>query len=254
MEDTESHKIFLLGGYDLEMLTIKRMLMDRRDCVVIDKHLRWDNALLSAYKSELEDYDDSPIYGIELKEDIPVPSKYIRIDHHNDLNGNPSALEQVTEILGVELSRYQQLVAANDKGYIPAMEAMGATETEIENIRMTDRVAQGIGPDDEQLAMKSIRESLSKHQSLFVVKSQTPYFSTICDRMYPYGNLLIYTDSEWTFYGEDKEKILHLLTNDILQHKIFHGGGNQGYIGSVKHAYSKDEIQQFVEQVKKMYE
>ena len=148
MEDTESHKIFLLGGYDLEMLTIKRMLMDRRDCVVIDKHLRWDNALLSAYKNELEDYDDSPIYGIELKEDILVPSNYIRIDHHNDLNCNTSALEQVAEILGVELSRYQQLVAANDKGYIPAMEAMGATETEIENIRMTDRVSQGIGPDD----------------------------------------------------------------------------------------------------------
>ena len=48
MNITQLHKLFLLGGYDLEMLTIKQMLEGREDCVVLDKRLRWNNAKLSA--------------------------------------------------------------------------------------------------------------------------------------------------------------------------------------------------------------
>jgi len=46
-------KLFLLGGYDLEMLTIKQLLEGRDGCMVADKRLRWDNAALSAYQQEL---------------------------------------------------------------------------------------------------------------------------------------------------------------------------------------------------------
>ena len=56
-----SQKVFLLGGYDLEMLTIKQMLEERGDSVVIDKHLRWDNAKLSKYQLVLKSYPEHTI-------------------------------------------------------------------------------------------------------------------------------------------------------------------------------------------------
>ena len=162
MNRTPLHRLFLLGGYDLEMLTIKQLLEDRNDCVVADKHLYWDNALLSAYQEELLEYADCEIYGIELRENITVPDNYISIDHHNDRSSGPSTLEQVASILGVTLTRYQQLVAANDKGYIPAMKALGASKEEIDEIRRKDREAQGVTEEDELLAEQSIKNHLDR--------------------------------------------------------------------------------------------
>ena len=36
-------RIFLLGGYDLEMKVIKELLIQAKE-VCFDKHLKWDNA------------------------------------------------------------------------------------------------------------------------------------------------------------------------------------------------------------------
>lgn len=135
LDITKPHRLFLLGGHDLEMWTIKQMLEERDDCAVADKQLHWDNALLSAYEEELSNNADFEIYGIELREDITAPDNYISIDHHNDRSGQPSSLEQVASLLGVTLTQYQQLVAANDKGYISAMMALGASKEKIDEIR-----------------------------------------------------------------------------------------------------------------------
>ncbi len=253
MNNTPSRKTFLLGGHDLEMLTIKQILERREDCVVLDKHLRWDNAFLSAYQDDIKD-NDGTIYGIELREDIPVKSNYHRIDHHNDKEDLPSALEQVAEILDVELNRLQLLIAANDKGYIPAMTALSATKEEIAEIRLADRTAQGIGEKEERLAEESIAKGLSHHGQLTVVKSQTPHFSPICDRLFPYKNLLIYTDSEWTFYGDGKKELETLFADEIKINKIYHGGGENGFIGAVKGCYSPRAIISFVRKIEKHYE
>lgn len=251
---TVPHMIFLLGGYDLEMLTIKQMLEERSDCVVIDKHLKWNNALLSTYAHEIQQNNTLEIYGIELQEDIPTTPLYHRIDHHNDWEKEPSALEQVAMVIGVELNRYQQLIAANDKGYIPAMVAMSATKEEIAEIRLRDRQAQGVTEKDEQLANLSVVENLVQHGDLLVVKSLTPRFSPICDQLFPYHSLLIYTDEEWVFYGIGKTSWVKMLTNEIKQKKVYHGGGDNGYIGAAVHAYSKDAINQFVNQIIERYE
>ena len=69
--------------------------------------------------------------GIELTEDIVPPPTYIRIDHHNELSDRPAAIVQVAALFGVELDRWQLLVAANDARYIPGMLEMGATDEEI---------------------------------------------------------------------------------------------------------------------------
>ena len=251
---TNPHRVFLLGGYDLEMLTIKQMLEGKNDCIILDKHLQWDNARLSVYKDALSGFAGYDIYGIELQEDISLPLNYHRIDHHNDWADKPSSLEQVAEILGEVLSFYQQLVAANDRGYIPAMLALGASQEEIDDIRRKDREAQGVTEEDETLAEKAIAENLYIYKGVTVVKAFTSRFSPICDRLYPYKRLLIYTDAEWMFYGEGKTKLVRLLTEDISQKKVFHGGGDNGYIGAVQYAYDKTAIEKFIKQTIKEYE
>ncbi len=249
MTTNRNQKVFLLGGYDLEMITIKQMLEEREDSVVIDKHLRWNNACLSAYQNELRQYHDKNIYGIELQEDIVPPINYHRIDHHNDWDEKPSVLEQVTQLLSVELNRYQKLVAANDKGYIPAMQQLSATEEEIADIRKRDRAAQGVTEQEEKLAELSLAQHLCKYGELYVVKSQTFRFSPICDRLFPYQRLLIYTDSEWMYYGAGKAELVKHFANEIVQRTVFYGGGKSGYIGSVRYAFSKAKIEKIVEQI-----
>lgn len=254
LNTTKLHRLFLLGGYDLEMLTIKQMLEERDDCAVADKHLHWDNALLSAYQEELSKYADSQIYGIELREDIIAPGNYFSIDHHNDKNGQPSSLEQIANLLGVNLNRYQQLVAANDKGYIPAMKAMMASNEEIDEIRRKDRKAQGVTEEDELLAEQSIKNHLDRYKDISIVYSQTSKFSAICDRLFPYQRLLIYTDSEWTFYGDGKASLVNEFDADIQGGRVYHGGGSMGFIGSARGAFPQKTIKDFVTLIKQRYE
>lgn len=132
-----SDRIFLLGGHDLEMQTI-RELLDKLRIRYADKNLGWGNALLSEYHDILDEYAGKPdctIYGIELKEDVPPPSNYVRIDHHNDFIDRPSSIEQVLSVLNITPDRHQQLVGANDARYIPGMLALGATRQEVDEIR-----------------------------------------------------------------------------------------------------------------------
>lgn len=249
MTTHQSCSVFLLGGGDLEMQTIKQMLEGRDDCVFFDRHLNWGNATLSAYGDEIKNHPDSPVYGIELKEDIPCPKNYHSIDHHNSKEDNASSLEQVADILGIKLTRRQMLVAANDKGYIPAMMEMGATKEEIADIRLKDRKAQGISDEDERLAEKSIAQYLSVYGDLYIVKSLTSHFAPICDRLYPYHELLVYTDEEWVYYGKQKPYLVEQLQDEIRQGRIYHGGDDEGYIGAVKGAFTIKDINNFVEKM-----
>ena len=236
------------------MLTIKQMLESQDGCVVVDKHLRWDNAKLSAYQEELGIYSTYDIYGIELQEDIPAPINYHRIDHHNDYHQRPATILQVAEILGITPNRHQLLVAANDAGYIPAMQAMNASEEEIAGIRKQDRAAQGVTKEEELLAEQSVNNNLSRYGNLLVVKSLTSRFSPICDRLFPYQQLIIYTDAEWMFYGDGKAELVSVFAEDIKKKKVFHGGGENGYIGAVNNAFTQREIAQIIEIIKQKYE
>lgn len=247
-------KIFLLGGYDLEMLTIRQMLEKHDDCIICDKHLHWDDAKVSSYKEEMKKYEGEDIYGVELTEDIETPVNYHRIDHHNDKANEPSALEQVAEMLDVELNRYELLVAANDKGYIPAMQALCPSSEEIDEIRRKDREAQGVTPEDEAMADKAIKENMSRYGDLIIVKALGKKFSPICDKLYPYKNLFIYTENEWMFYGEGVKFYRGDFVQEIEDGKVFYGGGEQGYMGAVENAFSKKQIEEILHQLKLRYE
>ncbi len=141
--------IFLLGGHDLEMIEIRKILSSN-NILCVDNNLQWDNVRISQYKNVLNDHDY--FVGIELQTDIEPPNQYLLIDHHNENAGKPSAIEQVAALLNIQLTRDQQLIAANDRGYIPAMLEMSATPDEIADIRRRDREAQGVTEEDERLA------------------------------------------------------------------------------------------------------
>lgn len=248
-----SKRIFLLGGNDLEMTTIKNLLVNAGE--QFETHdLRWDNAKLSSYEKTLEEYGNSPdyqIYGIELNEDIPHPDNYVRIDHHNDFANKPSSLEQVATLLGLAMDRHMQLVAANDARYIPGMIKLGASREEIDDIRRADRAAQGVSEgDDERLAEESLKSCKGDASNLYVVKSLTSKFSTICDRIYPYRRLLIYNDDVAEFYGEGVNDLTSLFKSELDAKKMYHGGGDSGYLGTVSGAYSKEKIAGIVDKIR----
>lgn len=226
--------IFLLGGHDLEMAEIRRIV---NECGIEckDHDLEWNNAKLSAYSNSL---DETNIFvGVELVSDIPQTKNYIHIDHHNENSNENSSIEQVIELLhnraGIEvkMTRDIQLIAENDKGYIPAMLKIGATKEEVEDIRQRDRKAQGVTEKDEILADESIRNNLKVEEGITIVKSLTSKFSTITDRLFPFDKLLIYTDEELTYYGKGANKLNLLFPKLSDENKIYYGGGEDGYFG-----------------------
>lgn len=243
---------FLLGGKDLEMEEICQILKEKQ-IPFADAGLIWDNAKLSAYRQAIGENPDKVIYGVELEADMDLPLNYKAIDHHNELSGGLSSLEQVAKILDVTLSWEQKLIAANDRGHIRAMKRLGATDKEIDDIRQRDRKAQGVTEEDERLAMESIDNNSTIIGNLRIVKSLTSCFSAVCDRLYPYANLLVYTDDEWTFYGKDWDSLKKddYIKRLISEGKIYYGGDQYGYIGLKKGFRTSIEIEQDVEYIRK---
>ncbi|MEI6435754.1 MAG: hypothetical protein WCP32_12985 [Bacteroidota bacterium] len=128
---------FLLGGYDLEMVEIASLLNEYKESrkpefqvAYSDLGLDW-GAKLSSYGSIISGLHASKIVGIELSEDIPAPTNYISVDHHDNKSHLPSSIEQIADLLHLQLSRYQMLVAINDRLYIPGLLDCNASAGEI---------------------------------------------------------------------------------------------------------------------------
>ena len=223
--------IFLLGGHDLEMLEIRNILERKNlknEVDFYDRNLT-RGAKLSSYKDCFD--DDKTFVGIELIIDIDHPKKYIEIDHHNENSNNDSSIEQLASLLKIKLSKRQMLIAANDKGYIPAMQKLGAGKVEIERIRKADRKAQGAKPLDEKLAEKSIRENMQVENGITVVRSLTSFFSTITDRLFPFQKLLIYNETNYCYYGEGTDKFALHFHELVTAKNAWYGGGEDGFFG-----------------------
>ena len=261
-------KVFLLGGHDLEMCTIKELLEARRGDGLLysDKNLSWSSASLINYEEELRKYGDRQeyqIYGVELREDVRIPENYTSIDHHGDADCRPSSLEQVAEILGVRMDHRMRLVAANDTRYIPGMLKEGATAQEVEDIRREDRRAQGIDKETESTVKKKI---LSKMDSisdsvgdLTIVNVPKEYqslkgvFSVISDWLYPYVALVICTDTELCYYGKDAAKVGKQIFPKG-QDGLYSGGGEDGYWGvGIKEETEKNDVLKEVKGYWKVY-
>jgi esterase len=73
----------------------------------------------------------------------------IHIDHHSyqgdilDRRRSESSLEQLMSLINWPMSRTDEALAVNDRGYIPGLKKMALTEDEIRQIRKYDLIAQG---------------------------------------------------------------------------------------------------------------
>lgn len=240
--------LFLLGGKDLEMVEIKKILKDK-DLPFFDNHLSW-GAKLSDYQKEIEGLDeDYTLVGIELLKDIELNFSYIEIDHHNCNSDKPSAIEQLADLLDFKLTRYQKLIAENDKGHIKAMEKFGANEEEIEEIRRQDRKAQGVSKEDEKLAKESIINNLEKKKGVIIVKSKTDKFSPICDRLYPADKIIIYNENELNYYGMKAEELGKKFQKEYGEKKVYFSGGEDGYFGFSAGVLKLDEMEKVIKEI-----
>ncbi len=280
------NRLFLLGGYDLEMQEIKtileqngcRPLKDFDDdsvlidgCRYADKHISW-GAELSDYREVLDRFGDQEnltIYGIELAEDMHPPKNYVAIDHHNDLADRPSSLEQVAKLFGLELNRWQQLVAANDKGYIPAMRALCATDQEIETIREADRKAQGVTPEEEKEAEELARRCSTcdetespcqKHNGFYRVQTYLEHFSPLVDRLFFAGKwpILVYNPEKKTlsFSGRSDQirELTAAFTDAVETKQAWYGGNPLGYFGIDPEYFKSHSLEQTLERITTLLE
>ncbi len=249
--------VFFLGGYDAEMVTIRQILKENK-LPFIDLQLKW-GAKLSAYKNELSKLskEQTPVF-IELNLDIEYPSNAVVIDHHNERAGKDqkTSIEQVAELLGVKLDRWQQLISANDKGYIGGMEEYGATEEEIKKVRELDKEKQGVTSEDEEKAKISVEHFLTRiSNDSVIIDSQTEKTSAVLDLIYKfYRHIFIITPSGKLSYSGNQQ-IIEILKNTYseleLTNKninIWFGGylPDHGYFGSDK-ALTKQEIIKIME-------
>lgn len=244
---------FFLGGNDLEMEEIRTLLATVPACEVHDRRLAW-GASTSHYANEIRAAaarGARPVL-VELTIDTALDlSSVVVVDHHGARAGHdvPTSLEQVFALLGrpqSEWSRWRALVAANDRGYIDEMQAMGATLEEITAVRAADRHAQGVTADQEALAERALEAVEQPCDSLIIVRLAHTRTAPVTDRLHRglggpgYRNLLIVCPGENYFFGDGE----HVKALSERRHDFFGGSLPQrGFwgMGSVE-GYLRERI------------
>jgi hypothetical protein len=206
---------FFLGGHDLEMLTIGELIRRHSTHALEDRGLAW-GAAASDYREAIMaalGRGETPVL-VELRLDLDLPhGRVVVVDHHGEAAGRdrPTSLHQVFALLGLPSSlwtRRHELVAANDRGYIPELAAVGASLEEMREIRAADRAAQGVTAEQEAAAAAAAAHpTLLLGGRLAVFELPHAKTSPLVDRLQPelggpgYENLLIRSPGEWNFFG-----------------------------------------------------
>ena len=206
--------VFFLGGRDLEMATIRDLVVDTLGgAAVVDHGLGW-GARASAYAAEIaaaRAAEGRPVL-VELMVDIDSGDAIV-VDHHGDRAGGPTSLEQVFALLDLPADRWTRrmaLVAANDRGHLQAMQAMGANLEEMAAIRREDRAAQGITAAEEAAGRAALAAAERVNDGrLLLVRSPHGRTATIADPLRleemaagrPPRDLLIEAPAELAFFG-----------------------------------------------------
>lgn len=206
--------VFLLGGQDLEMQTIRALLQEHGQDFH-DRELRW-GARASDYRKEIIDAVQAgriPVL-VELAPDLPLPDCAVIVDHHDERAGldRRTSLRQVFDLLGLPESAWTRrlaLVAANDMGHVSAMAAIGASREEMVDIRAADRAAQGVTAEDERLARQAVEaRRLAAGGRLTVVELAHKRAGVVADLLTPElggpgaDRLLVLMPKETAFYGD----------------------------------------------------
>lgn len=213
---------FFLGGHDLEMVAIRELLEQHAPGQYFDDNLAW-GARLSNYEQQIERELGAgrTVVLIELIDDIglltgPHAATVINVDHHGELAGHdqPTALEQVFQLLelpNAEWTRWYELVAANDRGHVPAMLQCGASQAELQQVRAADRAAQGITSDEESIGREASQQAETQLDGRLTVvhlpHSRTATVTDSLDRHLGgpgFENLVVYCPDSVMFYGDGR--------------------------------------------------
>lgn len=198
--------IVVAGGKDLEMVTIVAKCREN-GIEVIDNGLSWGESSAKNADAVAQAMADGkkvlfiePIFNAEY----PRPAGSVVIDHHGELFSLPAAILQFCAYFGIEPTRDDLLIAANDSGYIPGMMAIGATPEEISEIRRQDRAAQGITPEQEAEAVRAISDAEIEN-GVTIVKMAHSKTATVADRLFsadkPQNLLVLSGDGEVNYFG-----------------------------------------------------
>lgn len=126
---------FFLGGQDREMAEIKRHL-ENDNTPFEDAGLKW-GAKASAYGDKIAQAarDGFTPVLVELEVDCDLPEGTVVVDHHGARSGEPASLLQVLNLLGVEPTRLDQLVADNDTSGPSGLRRLGYSKAEVDEVR-----------------------------------------------------------------------------------------------------------------------
>ncbi|AEE54546.1 hypothetical protein [Haliscomenobacter hydrossis] len=251
MTHTEKPYCFFLGGMDLEMQEIEKILLEHKEETISNK-LSWKTAKLSSYKASIKERKKTHcLVFIELTIDDDTILKdltdYRIIDHHDENDSRLSSIEQVAALLNIELSDYHRLVAINDRAYIPGLLAEGLSRFEIEEIREKDWEAQGIAKPSRKEIESILSTSTSKDSDLqknpieqeadittIHVRLNLP-FAPIVDYLTleekKTTHLILYNKDAIVYYGPGVGVLRDKFAAEINNKEAYSGGGFNGYFG-----------------------
>jgi hypothetical protein len=215
----QKNLVFFLGGHDLEMITIREVLERYAPDRVHDRKLGW-GAKASAYRDEIEaaiKEGQTPVL-IELEDDLGLTAyrdgrAVVVVDHHGPAAGKDqrTSLEQVFELAGLpaeDWTHWFALIAANDRGHVKAMQAIGASVEEMRQVREADRRAQGVTAEQEAEGRRAAEAAETfLGGRLTVVRLAHNRTASVTDALDPnlgrkgYQNLLVLGGGETNFFG-----------------------------------------------------
>lgn len=249
-------RVWIVPVNDGEAVEIRNLLADAGEKVIITRQpwgATWaglESGVAAEVEELLAENSGAEVIGVELGG--PVRWGGRNIDHHrysNEDRSNPkSSLEQVADLLGIKLSRFQSLVAENDKGWIPAMEKAGAHPDEIKIVRAQDRLAQGVMPDDEAQAVRDIA-SAERQGKKVLIRCPKGATSAHTDRLYGQFNEALTIDEvseKWIYFGPRHQEFYRLTEGGAKGARWVGGRPESGYSGVEKPAeQTKEEILRF---------
>lgn len=243
-------RFFICPVNDGEAVEIRNILSDHGERVVATRQpwgatwLGLEAGVVTEVEGLLDEHSETEVIGIELGGQARWNGR--NIDHHRyagDDRSNPkSSLEQVADLLGIELTRHQILVAENDKGWIPGMERVGASPDEIKIVRAQDRLSQGVNPEQEAQAVRDLEGAEWKNRKV-LIRCPKGATSALTDRLYGQFDEAITIDGlsgKWIYYGSRHQKFFDLTNGQVEGAHWIGGGVASGYAGAEK---PKAEIQ-----------
>lgn len=211
MMTAETKRLWVVPQNDLEAVEVINLLRLHGETVLVSDQ-RWGASwekLEPEVRAEIERAVEADptlvVIGLELAGENSWAGE--TVDDHRwgagDRVVGQTALTQVAEILGITLNRYQLLSVANDAGWIPALERAGASTGEIGAIRLADRTAQGVTPDQEAQAVADIANAEWQGDRALVRTSMSSFeVSPISDRLYGVAReWLICSANSWIYNG-----------------------------------------------------